>query len=407
MEELIDIKPIIDSIIPLSQQEHALPSLGELPKRPVDAVFAPGMGPVAPQLRSYGGAALGERHVSADFWRLREIPIAIAELAAQGCIDSNGAIVLSGRATANTGDVAKALESRLAENDTILVAQHAVISSDPAKAGAIPPKEFVGRYSVYEDFPRAYGKPATEEEAQKVRDTTEASLMAGLVRRTVPKVPTEDRHPLTQDILEDPNAKNTIDNVIQYLNLMDKRSGGVWDGTTAIVSPNFGQMQRIIELFQAFGVRTNSLVPLGAEQILKSSGYGEGELGHYFERFNTENSMPNTIKTQERWLRAVREEPKYILELVAGFTNDERLKMVMTSLEQWYGKDLLYQAHPSLSSWRNADASSLRDTLKSIKRVLPGEELGQHADLTNWDQQNRYIDTVTHQWMKKVSHGST
>lgn len=190
--------------------EWVVPTIDEIASGPVDAVIAPGMGPVQPQLRGIPNES-GVRRPAATFDRMRVIAVAAHELVRQGYVASDGVIIPTGRATA---------------------------------------------------------KPASPAEAEAVAQTAESALMRYLVER----IPKEQ----SRAVLEEHEAKNTIENIIRIFNLLDKRAGGVWRGTLAVVTSNFGQIGRIVDLFHAFGIENKNIVPLSAEQALRHSQYGVG-----------------------------------------------------------------------------------------------------------------------------------
>jgi hypothetical protein len=344
----------------------------------IDALVLLGMGPVKPELRG----PEGDRHPVVDFERMRAITIAGKELVAHGLVSEGGAVIPTGRTTADPGVVDKALADSQQGVDT----------------------ETLDRMNLIERQ-RTVGKPQTPEEAEKIKKTSEAELMSDLLKKTVAKPGEIDRKDVPVDILPEDQAKNTIENVINTINLMDMRKGGKWEGSVGILTSNFGHIPRIKELFNAFGIGDKSLIPLSAEAVLEHYGYDKS----YLARYNEVNVNEPTIRNQEKFLQGVRKLPEYLLPEAALFSDDGRLKSVVGSLDVWFGKSGIdiFEKHPELRNFQEMPANELREHLKSIPWVKPDDSYGDTVNYDAWRQDIVYYDQMTKDWVSAHSRGDT
>jgi hypothetical protein len=249
---------------PIAEMPVISSEIAGLPGK-IDALVLLGMGPVKPELRG----PEGDRHPVVDFERMRAITIAGKELVAHGLVSEGGAVIPTGRTTADSGEVEKALGE----------------SQKGVDAETLNTMNYIERQ-------RTVGKPQTSEEAETIKKTSEAELMSDLLKKAVAKPGEIDRQGVPVDIILEEQAKNTIENVINTINLMDARQGRKWVGSVGILTSNFGHIPRIKELFNAFGVGDSKIVPLSAEAVLDHYGYDSS----YLARYNELNVNEPTIR---------------------------------------------------------------------------------------------------------------
>lgn len=344
----------------------------------VQAVIALGMGPVRPQLR--GGVGGKKRHIVAHHPRMREIAVAVKELAANGYIDPKGCIIPTGRATANTAETQKALEQRGTET--------------PEELLSLSTEEYKRRFPKFGDFQNYVGQPQSEEEVARVVGISESSLMADLIKKAVSKPGPLDRKEVPPEIIEETEAPNTIQNFVRAINLLDKRTKGVFKGKIGVVSSNFGHLSRARGILLALGIPEEKIVCLSAEQILRHFGYRQSDI----DSFKPHNTSAQTLQNQERWIRGVREIPEYVLPEIAFIENDNRLIMVMESLRQLYGKEKLDVL--GLGDFDKMRIEDVREILSSVSRKLPPSEWREQADIDVWKAKIDQEDALTSQWLK-------
>lgn len=392
--------------LPLSQELRRLPSVEMLPRGPVDVVLMPGMGPVPAQLRGPEGA----RRPVADFERMRAIAIAGNELAANGFVKADGFLIPTGRATANTADVQNAYAQTPAFREKFAAAMKVRIVNEKPGTGEMTPSQFLATYPEFKSIQglqRLLGRPQTEAEMAIILETTEAGLMEDLQIRTRPKSHRETTQIKLPEIL----ASNTIENIVRTINLLDteakKRGDDMWRGTIAIVSSNFGHIQRIKEIFKALGIGEDRIVPLSADAVLRHAGYDPKYLDKYErEDLNLDTDLGrNTLKSQERWRRGVREMPQYVLPEIALIENDARLFQVMEALQDWYGEEMLRKIDPDLIDIKRFTAEQIRGTLGKIERQKPPESWGDLDDAKTaaWVAENAAYTDLTKAWLQQNS----
>ncbi len=368
-------------------------SIENFPVGPVDAVLALGMGPVRPQLRG----VVGERQVVIDFDRMRVIAIAVKELAANGYVLPEGKIVPSGRNTANANDVDAALASR--SNDLQLFEQIRREVAEP---------ELTGQRFDRNEFQHVVGRPADLAEREAVVKISEARLMSQLITDTVVKPGPANRRELLQQIVPDENAANTLQNVIDFLNIMEEKSpDGLWTGNAAMVSSNFGHLERIAKIFEALGIDDSHLVPLSAEQVLRHFHYSDNaeftkEYKELVQAYLLRNLDPGTIQNQEKFLKGVERMPEYVIPEIYLIKSDKRLLSVLNSLKNFYGKELFEKSFPEISHFEDLPVDKLREILVGLKdkRKMPSVEWGKEANLEEWKARIVDDDKRTEKWLE-------
>lgn len=382
----------MENLTPFSQEPRKLPHIENYQQGPVDAVIVLGMGPVRPQLRGVPNEE-GVRRPIADFERMRAIAIATKELAAHGEISPKGFIIPTGRASANSGDVQKAAKYREEKltgmEDLGAEQQKAQLYKEANERGEKVPGGVVVQ--------RFYGLPQSEKEVEKVVQISEARLMTDLINLTRPKKKGDLE--TKQRILEEKSAPNTIRNFVESINELDKVVGEVWKGSLGIVTSNFGHISRGEEILHALGfTRENGYVVIGlsAERVLRHYGYSES----YLDRYESQNAPDGTIQNQEKFRRAVRTLPLYLLPEVGHFENDDRLLQVMHGVRQWYGEEALKQFN--LDKFETLSASEIRARLpKDSDRVQPPDDWKKETDIALWREEIAAYDQVTEAWLTR------
>lgn len=367
-----------------------VPTLDTLPHAPVDAVLILGMGPVMPTLATIGL----ERKVVMGIERMKHNALAAKELAVRGFVAEDGLIIASGRTTANSEAVTADYKKRQLDAERTL---------------SIWPSPL----------------PVSEEEVARVIATSEGKLMKELMDRARPKNLNPNNTPATTPgetapqpdttqrkqentqsqetgkkginvFLED-QAGNTFGNYIHAFNELDKRSrattGTLFKGSIAVVTAEFGHVARAAEVAKLFGV-ADQIVPLTSQQLLRDFGYTGRLYTPEGEIFNKENAW-----YEQMLVRTMRELPEFVLPEMHTITDPERLIQVLSTMEGIYGPEVF--AQHNLSGYKEEDADTVREKLKSIVRLHPQKEAWMKKDTDAITEAIQGYKNLTTEWLQR------
>lgn len=170
---------------------------------------------------------------------------------------------------------------------------------------------------------------------KKATGITEAELLADTFDRMRGKNISQEGRERAAKILEiDPNAATTFDNIIQALNMMDKKNNGYWEGKLGVLSAEF-HSPRLKEMIDAFGI--NAIV-LAAEQVHRQYGYN-GRLypsGDFGFGVSYEDFEEGVYKSQPAGLQNLQDNPAYVTFELAKVESDQRLQQMATNLRNYY-----------------------------------------------------------------------
>lgn len=183
--------------------------------------------------------------------------------------------------------------------------------------------------------------------------TSEAEMLAKTYKRATPKGVSKEGLEKANKLVElDEKANTTFGNIIESVNLLDKKAGGLWKGDLAVISSEF-HGPRIVEMLKMFGLPPNFL---SAERIFRHFGYKgrlhpqEGWEVHEGATYagQPENYMnlltnPSYVTSQ----LALIESPQRLSEMANGFKNytlehNAPLPDVFKSLPKEYDPDFDY-----------------------------------------------------------------
>lgn len=372
-------------------------SVKEIPQSgPREVLLILGQG-VKPEL-SHGGGEQG-RHVvmgsAYDSQILRVKTTAAGMLVAHGRID--GPIVPTGANTASADSIKAARDDwdtavrALGPQETSRSMETRVIAGNP-KLSFIQHRDLVG-------------KPHADEEMQKVSVTTEAGLMADLLQKLVPKsrdAAREQRLP----IWKEEKARNTVQNVIYLLNMLDEKYG-LWKGDVAVLSSNDGHLDRGVAVLEAFGIPADHIVPIAAEPVLGAYGYGaqtRDENGlNFLDRLTAEEQKTERLLGQGKWLEMIKRVPAYMLPELTKLTSGQRLRTVIGALQEWYKQsDVdMVSMYPQLAPYETMDIGQLRDALKNIPRDTTTGPWERYIDYDGMREKIAQNATDTLAWIVK------
>ena len=222
----------------------------------VDALFVLGIGgglqSVGPKRRS----TIAEPH-------MRLNAIATKEIANKGYLPQTAVIIPTGKGT----EIVDWHYQQLAQKQVLL---------GKAQTPSQLRDQMPGDLS-YLDFQRFLGQPGDEAELKRMAQATQGNLMAGLIHNAAGKPSDKpDRTTVTQEVLAETKARTTILNVINALNMLDQRTGKMWEGNVGILTTNTGHLQRAQEVAKALGL--GRVLLLSSEQILLHRGYNKDYL---------------------------------------------------------------------------------------------------------------------------------
>ncbi len=170
------------------------------------------------------------------------------------------------------------------------------------------------------------------------KTTSEADLLDNTLMRARPKGLTDDEKQRISDgdrVILEQDARTTFGNIIQALNLLDKKTGGHWEGSFAVLSSEF-HGPRIREMLDAFGLKDSKI--LSAERILKRFGY-TGRLHPITDKLTGkpwEEFEEIVYKGQPAGLQNLQDNPSYVTFELANITSDKRLQEMAQNLKQYY-----------------------------------------------------------------------
>lgn len=127
-------------------------------------------------------------------------------------------------------------------------------------------------------------------------------------------------------ILE-PNATTTFGNIIQAINLLDKRSGGYWEGTLGVISSEF-HGPRVDQMLKMFGVRGQFL---SAERIFKRFGY----TGRLHPLTGWQEHEEATYRGQPDNYKNLLHNPQYVTKYLGEIKSPRRLHEMASSLKEY------------------------------------------------------------------------
>lgn len=308
----------------------------ELPFTRVDALLVLGIGG---NLQLKGP----DRSPVIEDRKMRMNAIATKEIAARRHLPESAIIIPTGKGT----ELVDFHHTQLAaKQDLIREAGTGVY----ALRDALPDRS----YAAFQQF---LGQPESEEEMRTTSRVTQGDLMTDLIRRAKIKPDGgHDRLSVPQEILPEPKARNTILNVIEALNLLDEKTGGVWEGNMAILTTNSGHLERSEEIAHALGL--GNVLMLAGEEILSHYGYNQ-------EYLDTVQAMSDgEVREQEKNYRAIRELPEFLIPEITYIRNDDRLKRVVTHLESYYGPDALKKFN--IQNYHELTADEIRDRVGAV-----------------------------------------
>ena len=354
---------------PQAKQPWELPKPTELPGSPLGAVAGCGMY-VQPYI-------IGDQAASVD--RQRHIPLAIKELAVSGLVKPKGVLIVSGQASPHSPVFEQAL-SRYRELPTETIAQMTVAELKDffiEKGWYMPNGNAEYGDTFFWALKKQQAFPKTEDEAGILKRTTQAEQMARIIKiargktvyrkrdRETNRLDESERYPLTQEVIAEESAKNTIENVIFIINKLAEWAlqtpGELYDDSVGIVSSNFGHNARIYDLFVAFGFG-NLVVPLSAERILHRARYKKRYLNWIDER----NAPLTDLQNQERWRRGVREVAEYVIPELEHVQYPARLYKILEGVKEWYGDEVV--ARFGLANFVSMSEEDIRAAIEKPSR---------------------------------------
>lgn len=203
-------------------------------------------------------------------------------------------------------------------------------------------------------FQGLMGQPTDEAELRRAAAVSQGELMSSLIRRAVPKGGAPSR--LTQEILEERIARNTILNFIEALNLLDERTKGFWQGNMAVLTTNTGHLQRSLAIGRLLAL--GEILPISSEGTLLHYGYDKEYLNYMLQVTDSE------LREQEKNLRALSEIPEFIIPELVYIKNDERLRKVLSHLSGVYGPQAL--AKFGIENIESMPADSIRKNIRQV-----------------------------------------
>lgn len=361
-------------------------NIDRVPKAPVDTVLIFGMGPVhlsiVQKYLHHDNVAIGQS-------RMKHNAIAVLELAAHGYINKKGVIIPSGTATANPElmEIVKKLKHNPKTNVDALMAKLELENEKSA-----PPKK-VPTEDVSPKEMKPVLSPTMQKEIEKLYTTSEAEIMEWVFLNAHSKVMKPDGSgrvtgkSLHIEIFRDNLATETIDNFINAINELDKRSRKknkiMFNGSLAAVTSRY-HIARTMETARYLGLE-NQVVPLVSQEVLKHFGYDT----HLFKSSNQFDIA--TRWNEQKWTRAIHQIPEFILPVIYQIQDDERLINILHNLKTIYGEKVFDNLHLAKITLENANR--LRLQLKSLARKNPKIE---EWMLTDTKEINEAIDQYVH-----------
>lgn len=323
------------------------PRLKDLPDGLPDVLLIPGIGPVEDALA--GKAA--QRHVVARNPQLRAVSVAAGELLSHNLVEENSLVIPSGKKTAEETQVKISLALRQAveenqQGELSLYKVDELLNSirggktfdlDRIKDESLRMKVQEAIEKLKQQLPSFFStrdylsKPVSEEEIQRVLDTSEAKLILELMAKTAK--PSKVEINPNRVFLEE-SAFNSNANIIETLNYLDEKANEVWDGKLSLLALNSGHLHRLLAAVYAFGLE-DKLIPLAVDQVLDHYGYDS----EYIVRMKEANQSEDSIRYHAVFVRAIKEIPEFIIPQIVDIKNDERLLQVVRSLSRFYGNE--------------------------------------------------------------------
>lgn len=366
--------------------------------KPINALLVLGQG-IKPQVRGRPGqrqVVIGSEYDS-QIWRLKLM--AAKELAVNGLL--HGPIITTGSTTANEKVITEARARKQADLEAAKQRIQKEKGLDYQPGGDELSIELLTMYPLLSIVDRnvALHHPTTDEDEALVKEMKEARLAAGFLRKVAVKSAVIDRVTMPVEVLEEGQARNTTQNILYTLNMLDQPgNGAMWNGTIGVITSNNGHLERADEILQAYGLGESQVVLLSQEAILHHYHYNEDVLARLEEHFQED---PNILQGHLEWAEGVKRLPEYVLSEIAILNNNERLRNVVGALRVWYQKvDIdIFATHPELADYRTMEPDELREKLKAIKRELPSDELKENIDIDRSQELRAEYDTQTNAWI--------
>jgi hypothetical protein len=324
------------------------PDLEIVPKGPGDALLILGLGTVAPVLEG----DMGNRKVVLPNSTMKINALAAVLLAKNGFVKKGGLVIPSGTATADPQDVEEARKVR---------------ASIVTKQKEIP--ESIARL------------PVSEAEETYVYEATEAGLMTDVINTTA--------NSLNIEILPDHDATETLENFINAINELDKRSLAknekIFNGNLMVVTSN-NHLPRAEETARFLGLE-KQVVPLASQDVLI----------HFGEK--PKAPFDKTLWVEQKWIRALHQLPSYILPVLDQIESNERLIQILEHLRKNDGYSEAFDKFGLQDL--SIGAQALRKKLASIDRCNPLEEVWMKRDSEATMEAVSVYSDFTRAWLRR------
>ncbi len=364
------------------------PDISDAPKAPVDAVLIFGMGPVHLSLVK---GFLNHSNVAIGQSRMKNNALAALELTARGFVKKEGLIIPSGTATADPALVEATMN--LKHDDTAnWDALMALLELKAANKNAVDdPPENTGMKEL--------ASKIFDKKIQKLYKISEAQLMEWLFLKGHSKVMRPDGKGRVTgkstgiEIFIDNQATETIDNLINTINELDKRSRTahrkLFDGSIAAVTSRY-HIARTMETARYLGIE-NQVVPLVSQELLKRFGYDIDllKIGQDFDKATRWN--------EQKWTRALHQMPEYVLPVLAQIHDDERLLNAFLNLQNIYGTEVFHKF--KLTNITRENIHHLRSKLIDITRKNPKFQEWMENDVKEINEAIDLYVKFTNDWL--------
>jgi len=352
----------------------------EVPLTKVDVLLVLGIGG---NLQLVGG----DRRPVIEDQKMRINAIAAAELAAKGHLSDDTVIVTSGKGT----ELVDFHHKRLAHKRAMLnqaTSIHVLRELQPELS--------------YTEFANFMARPSSQTELEATAQVTQGALMQDLITRIKTKsADHQARRPITQEILIEGVARNTILNLIEALNLLDQKADpdSFWDGDMAILTTDTGHLQRAQEIARVLGL--NNVTMLSAEQVLLYYGYRQDYLDRMLQVHD------NELREHEKNLRAIKRIPEFLIPELIYVKNDQRLKQLIANVANYYGQSALKKY--SLENYQEHSAAQVRNQIGAIglERTKSVIEAAEESELDSLEIKGFDPDTQIEEIRAKLASGVT